>query len=329
VRGKDAGSAHIKRDMGPTEDAAARRPGQIEMAAPSGASPEVNLGCRSVEDRLRPLWDFDDLDATERRFRALLEETAAASDRAEVLTQLARIEGLRGSFVEADRILDEAEQLVGASALARIRVDLERGRVRRSSGDVERSRPLFESAFAAAVAERQWFVAGDAAHMAALAAPDREGFVGWTNRGLELAESEPTAEHWLGPLLNNLGWELYEAGEHEEALDVFRRSLEFRERVGDEQPIALARYALGKALRATGRAQEAAAQLEQAVSWAKARGSPDGWFHEELAEDFAALGRADDAGDQARLALPLLRDADPSFTDGSERDVRLRSLADA
>ena len=39
-----------------------------------------------MSDPLRPLWDFDDLDATEARFRAL---------QAEALTQLARVEGLR------------------------------------------------------------------------------------------------------------------------------------------------------------------------------------------------------------------------------------------
>ncbi len=53
---------------------------------------------------------------------------------------------------------------------------------------------------------------------------------------------------------------------------------------------------------------------------------PDGWFHEELAEEYAALGRESDAREHARRALPLLLDADPSFED-SERATRLRLLA--
>ena len=91
-------------------------------------------------DPLRPYWDFEDLDATERRFRAL---------RAEVLTQLARVAGLREQFDEGDRLLDEAA--TEPDPRVRIRVDLERGRLRRSSGDKEAARPLFESAFAAAL----------------------------------------------------------------------------------------------------------------------------------------------------------------------------------
>ncbi|NUT56990.1 MAG: hypothetical protein HOQ03_13560, partial [Thermoleophilia bacterium] len=120
-------------------------------------------------DPLRPYWDFDDLDATEGRFRDL---------RAEALTQLARVQGLRDDFAAGERLLDEvAEQ----SPRVRIRVDLERGRLRRSSGDAEAALPLFEHAFAAAVEAGEDWLAGDAAHMAALASPDRTGFAAWTD----------------------------------------------------------------------------------------------------------------------------------------------------
>ena len=61
-----------------------------------------------MDDRLRPLWDFDDLDATERRFREQLELEESDAGRAEVMTQLARVAGLRGDFEEGDRLLDEA-----------------------------------------------------------------------------------------------------------------------------------------------------------------------------------------------------------------------------
>jgi tetratricopeptide (TPR) repeat protein len=167
-------------------------------------------------DPLRPYWDFDDLDASEARFRAL---------RAEALTQLARVEGLRERYDEGDRLLDEVDD---DSPRVRIRVDLERGRLRRSSGDKEAALPLFERAFAAAVEAGEDWLAGDAAHMCALAAPDREGFAAWTNRGLELAETSEAASYWAGPLLNNLGWDHFDAGEHEQALELFERALEVR-----------------------------------------------------------------------------------------------------
>jgi tetratricopeptide (TPR) repeat protein len=280
-----------------------------------------------VGDRLRPLWDFDDLDGSERRFRELLAEERSDTVRAEVLTQLARAEGLRRRFAEAGELLDQADGLAGGSAAARARVELERGRVQRSSGDPPGALMHFEAAFRLAAEAAEDFVAADAAHMAALAAPDREGMVAWTRCGIELAESSPDAAYWAGPLLNNLGWAWFEDGDYERALVAFERALTARERDGGPEQVEIARYAVARALRALGRPAEAVALLEQAVAWAESTGSPDGWFHEELAEAYAALGRDSDAAEQARLAFPLLERDDDSFADDAVRTARLRRLA--
>jgi tetratricopeptide (TPR) repeat protein len=280
-----------------------------------------------MDDRLRTLWDFADLDATDQRFREQLTREDSDAGRAEVLTQLARIHGLRGDFEAGDDLIADATLLAGSSTVARARIDLERGRLRRSSGDRESALPLFESAFAIALEAEQEFVAADAAHMAALAAPDRSGFVAWTERGVTLAEENAGASHWLGPLLNNLGWEYYEAGEYPQALDVFERALAARERTPENpEPIALARYAVGKALRALGRPDEAIPLLEQAVAWADGAGHPDGGYLEELAEEYAAVGRVADAAEQAKRAIPLLEADDPSFAEDAERRARLKAL---
>jgi len=281
-----------------------------------------------VSDRLRELWDFDDLGASEERLRAQLEAEAADEGRAEVLTQLARVEGLRGDFDAGEQLVVEAEELGGPAGVVAARVDLERGRLRRSAGEREAALPLFESAYAKAVDAQEWFIAADAAHMAALAVTDREGLVAWTLHGIALAEEREDASYWRGPLLNNLGWEYLEAGEHELALDAFERALTARERdPSNRGAIEIARYAVAKALRALGRPEEAIPLLEQAVTWAESEGAPDGWFHEELAEAYSATGRAAEASTQARLALPLLCDADPSLADDAERSGRLQSLA--
>ena len=281
-----------------------------------------------MDDRLRSLWDFDDLAATEKRLREQLGHEATDERRAEVLTQLARVRGLHGDFDAGERLVNEAETTCGASQIALARVDLERGRLRRSSGNVEAALPLFESAFARSLEASNYFVAVDAAHMAALAAPDRAGVVAWTERGIDLAEPHATAKYWLGPLLNNLGWAFYEAGEFERALDAFQRALAAREADSENRAaIEVARYAVGKTLRALGRPADAVPLLEQATTWAIERGSPDGWFHEELAEEYAAIGRDDDAHEHARLALPLLLEADPSLADDAVRSAHLRKLA--
>jgi tetratricopeptide (TPR) repeat protein len=279
-----------------------------------------------MDDRLRPLWDFDDLDASEGRLREQLDAEESDDGRSEVLTQLARVEGLRGDFGRADALADDAAQRA-ESDVARARLDLERARIRRSSGDPDAARPLFESAYAAAIEAEQFFMAADAAHMAALVAPGRDGFVEWTNRGIALADTHASASYWLGPLLNNLGWEYYGAGDYALALDAFERALAAREREPEkEAAIGIARYAVGKALRALGRTDEAIPLLETAVGWAERSGQPDGWFHEELAEEYAAVGRVDDAAEQARLAILLLDAADPSFGEDGRRS-RLEELA--
>jgi tetratricopeptide (TPR) repeat protein len=194
-----------------------------------------------MTDHLRPYWDFDDLDATEARFQDL---------RAEALTQLARVQGLREDYESGERLLDQVGE---QSPRVRIRVDLERGRLRRSAGDKAGALPFFERAFAAAVTAGEEWLAGDAAHMAALAAPDRDGFTAWTNQGLELARSSDAASYWEGPLLNNLGWEHFDAEEYEQALELFERALEVRLRdPGNSAAIEHAREAVAEARKALG-----------------------------------------------------------------------------
>ena len=180
-----------------------------------------------VPDRLRPLWDFDDLDATESRLTAQLEAETSDEGRAEVLTQLARVQGLRDDFGGCEALLQQAEPLAG-DGVARVRIELERGRKLRSSGDGAAAVSLFESAFERARALGEEYLAGDAAHMVAISVPEK--MHEWTQRGLELAEAEADAAYWAGPLLNNLGWHYYDAGDHRRALEVFERALEVRRR---------------------------------------------------------------------------------------------------
>jgi tetratricopeptide (TPR) repeat protein len=282
-----------------------------------------------VADWIRAYWDFGDLAGSEARFKELLAAEKAGAVRAEILTQLARVQGLRGDFDAGERLLVEAEALAGDSTPAAIRIDLERGRLRRSGGDPAAAFPLFEAAFVRAREAGELFLAADAAHMAALAAPDESGVAEWTDLGIAVAESDESARYWLGPLLNNLGWEHYERGRYEQALDAFERALAERERDPENtEAIELARYATAKALRALDRASEAVAHAELSVASAESEGRPDGWYHEELAESYAAVERRTDAAIHARRALALLAEADPAFDPEGDRAARLHELAD-
>ena len=250
----------------------------------------------------RDVWDFNDLDVSERRFRASVEEEETAGGRAALLTQLARIEGLRGDFAAGARLLGEAEALGGAESW----VLIERGRLLRSNGDGPGALPLFEAAFEHARAAGDGFLAGDAAHMAALVG-DIEA---WTARGTELTGDGP-GRYWLAPLLNNLGWSRYEAGDFGRALDAFNEALVVRsEEPQEPHEREIARYAVGRTLRALGRLDEATRQLELAVAWATEAGVETPYFHEELAECYAAAGRTEEARVQAERAIELFGEHD-------------------
>lgn len=242
-----------------------------------------------MSDGWRDVWDFDDLELSETRFRALLDGEGAVG-RAGILSQLARLEGLRGRFAEGERLLAEAEADGGAEGW----IAIERGRLLRSGGDEGGALPCFEAAFEIAGEQGDGFLAGDAAHMAALVG-DAET---WTARGLAVARSaeEPAGRYWLGPLLNNIGWSRYESEDFAGALAAFQEALEVR--TGDPaRPYEreLARYALGKTLRALGRLDEATRQIERAVAWSAEAKVEAPSFHEELAECYAAVGRRGDA----------------------------------
>ena len=199
-----------------------------------------------MSDRLRPLWDFDDLDATEHRFREQVGQETGDAGRAEVLTQLARVEALRGDFDQCRQLLDQAEALAADEPVANMRLELERGRMLRSSGDAEGAFPLFQDAFTHALQADERYLAGDAAHMCAIAVDDLALQEEWTQRGLD--EGDP---YWAGPLYNNLGWAYYEAGGFQRALELFELALEARLRdPGNQQPIQWAHEAIAEAKKA-------------------------------------------------------------------------------
>jgi tetratricopeptide (TPR) repeat protein len=247
---------------------------------------------REGEDRLRPLIDPLDIDATEERFRAALAAEATDADRAEVLTQLARVELSRGQFDAARSLLGKADALAGETGVARARVLLESGRVARKAHGDRAAVPLLARAYEEALAAGQYFIAADAAHSCALAGD----MVLWTHRGLDLAERFEAAAYWRGTLLENLGEWQYNRGDYEESLASYQASLEACEHDGRNPEIReYARFGVGRALRALGRSREAVPLLEQAVAWISVDGrdEPDALrFREELAAARASCADA-------------------------------------
>lgn len=276
-------------------------------------------------------WDYDHPDSTEARFRAILPDARRAGDAdylAQLLTQIARAEGLQMKFDEAGRTLGEAEAiLTEREPVGRVRLLLERGRVLNSSKRPEESKPYFVKAWDLARSVRADGFAVDAAHMLGIVEPG-DSSVTWNRTAIEYAEksADPKARRWLGSLYNNLGWTYHEKGELETALDLFQKAL--TERVAEGKPgrIHHARWCVARALRSLGRFQEALTAQEAMRAEGESGHDPDGYVEEEIGECLMALGREKDATSHFAAAYRLL-ESDPWLQrDESERLERPRRL---
>lgn len=241
------------------------------------------------------LWDYGDPEASEQRFRAALAAGRAAnapSYAGEVQTQLARTFSLRGQFEEAHRILDEVAQNMAGGDRTEVRYLLERGRTLNSAGQPEQALPLFQRAFELAERLDEAFYAVDALHMLAIAAPVGESLER-NLRAIDYANQSPDerARRWLGSLYNNAGWSYFDQGDFEAALQMFENALEARRQQHEPAQERIARWCVGRTLRALGRLPEALAlqrELEQDPDH-------DGFVEEEIAECLLAGGEPETA----------------------------------
>jgi len=246
---------------------------------------------------IESFWEYSDPAASEQRFRQAL-DSAGGDERLELLTQIARSYGLRDRFEEAHQLLDEVEsQLAGAGPRPRLRYLLERGRTCNSGGDREKARTLFVQAWEGAQSGGQEGLAVDAAHMVAITHSGTPEAVEWNERGLGIARgSQDTKARALVPaMLNNSAWDLFDMGRFDEALAWFEQAREEWIERGQPRQIHIARWAVGRCLRALERPAEAL-EIQQALEAEdEAAGAADGFVYEEVAENLAALGRSDEA----------------------------------
>jgi tetratricopeptide (TPR) repeat protein len=233
-----------------------------------------------MTDDLRALWDFDDAVASEQRFR----ELAATADEplaTYALTQVARALGLQERYDDGHAVLDRLE---ASDAEARVRIALERGRLLRSAGDEAGSRPHFEAAASDAQAAGLEELTVDALHMLALVVEPSERLaahhaaLAWAK-----AASDPAARDWDASLLNNIGMQHADAGDHAAALAAFEEALDARARIGDPARTRVARWMVAWSLRHLGMV-DAAREMQLALkAELEAIGEHDPYVDEELA----------------------------------------------
>ncbi|MBB6392872.1 hypothetical protein [Microbacterium thalassium] len=193
---------------------------------------------------LDDLWDFSDPVGSEERLRAAAEDESDAGCRAELLTQVARALGLQGRFEEADTVLGS---LHAHTPAVDVRIALELGRVRNSSGRADAAVSMFAAAARAAAAETLTFLQVDALHMLAIA--DAERAEDWTAEALGILDgvSDPRTLRWSVSLHNNAGWSLLDAGRTDDAIAAFERAKDAAERSGPPEQRQWADEALAEA----------------------------------------------------------------------------------
>jgi len=277
-------------------------------------------------------WDFAHPVESEARFRAELERLPArAASRLELLTQIARAQGLDRRFDAANATLDEVEKtLPGKPERVAIRYLLERGRVYNSSGSPQKAVPLFSAALDRARTAKEDFLAIDAAHMLGIAAPSEQRLE-WNLEALAMAErtADARSKRWLASLYNNIGWTYHERGEYAKTLDCFERALAAREARGDPASIRVAWWAIARAYRSLGRYDEALAIQRRLLAETIAADAPDGYVHEELGELLVLRGEATEARAQFARAYELLS-ADAGFVAAEPgRLARMREFGSA
>ena len=256
-------------------------------------------------------WNFDQPDSTEAVFRTYLSAARASGDAdylAQLLTQIARTQGLQRKFEEAQATLDEVEPMLGDTLLvARVRYLLERGRVFNSSKHPDQARPLFLAAWEQGRAAGADFYAVDAAHMMAIVEPPAESLA-WNRRAMEAAEAStsPRARKWLGSLYNNTGWTYHDQGDYATALEMFEKALAFREEQQQPAEIRIARWCVARTKRSLGQVEEALAMQQALKAEFDALGESDGFVFEELGECLLLLGRPEEAAPNFARAYEIL-----------------------
>jgi len=276
------------------------------------------------------LWDYSDPQHTETRFREILLQVHEDNPAyLELLTQIARAQGLQQKFERAHQTLDQVERRLGKySSRARIRYLLERGRVFNSSGHPDEALPLFDQAYSMAQELSEDFYAVDAVHMLAIVAPPASS-LDLNLRAIQLAESsgQERARNWLGSLYNNTGWSYHDLGDYESALEMFEKAEAARREQGRVTEIRIAQWCVARALRSLKRVEEALSKQKILETEFEASGESDGFVFEEIAECLLALTCTEEARPYFARAYEILSQDIGLAKKEPERLSRIRELS--
>lgn len=279
------------------------------------------------------LWDYQNPKQTEIKFRELIpiaKESGDVSYYAQLLTQIARTEGLQRKFEDAHKTLDIVEPLLTDKLIVdRVRYLLERGRVYNSSNHPDKARPLFLEAWKLAEVNKEDFYAIDAVHMLQIIeVPEKK--LEWANIAIGMAEktTDERAKNWLGSLYNNIGWAYNGLKQYDKALEMFKKSLKWQEEKGDVYGTIIAKWTIARTYRSLDRIDEALEIQRALAKEIEQKGlETDGYVYEELGECLLLLGKKEEARKYFKIAYDFLSKNEWLKANEPERLKRIKELS--
>ncbi len=219
----------------------------------------------------------------------------------------------------------------------RVRYLLERGRRDNSNGRTAEATRWFEQALAASQGDAlpgAAYYRVDALHMLAIAAAPSQA-IEWHRKALAAADAATDARTraWRASLLNNLGWTLHDRADYEAALALFEDALAARIEQGKMGNIQVARWCIGRTLRALGRIPDALGIQRALAHEHQQAGTSDPYVEDEIRECLAALSetlplRSDEEMAKGRVGPPevlnstvRLDEYDPAWPSLFEREA--------
>lgn len=275
------------------------------------------------------IWDYSNPHKTEERFcEILLQIPDDEPVFLELLTQIARAQGLQHKFNKAHQTLDQVERRLGeVASREKLRYLLERGRVLNTSGKPAESRPYFEQALDMAKQIEEDSYAIDALHMLAIIAPPASS-LDLNLCAIRLAESsgQEKARGWLASLYNNTGWSYHDRGKYASALEMFEKAEAVQRSNGSTPEIRIARWCVARALRSLNRVEEALSKQLELKDELESASEGDGYVFEEIGECLMLLDRTEESRPYFARAYEVLSQEAGLAEKELERLTRLKQL---
>jgi tetratricopeptide (TPR) repeat protein len=280
------------------------------------------------------LWNYDKPEETEKKFREILPQAESSGDTSyliQLLTQIARTEGLQMKFDDAHKTLDRAKSLgPEKNDVSNIRYLLERGRVYNSSKVTDKAKNLFLEAYDYGIAHNIDFFTIDAAHMMGIVEKDEES-LNWNRIAIKLAEDSPDerAKRWLGSLYNNTGWTYFDMKKYDKALDLFEKNIVWHTERNSKMPLIIAKWSVARTLRAMDSVDKALnMQLGLIDELKEMELEQDGYIFEEIGECLLLKGKKEDSKPYFKQAYDLLSKDIWLQENEKERLARLKKLGE-